>query len=111
MTPNRYGSPPDPPQDPPTTADLFAAFAGDYLLPAPEPIPDADDTPPALGDVDPAEVMERLHPGRAARQAAEQDKAANPARFGAWAAQRFTPNSDSPEAADLAAYLTRTRTP
>jgi hypothetical protein len=105
-TPNRYGSPPGLPEELPSTADLFAAWAGDRLLHAPtEQTAEAVDAPLALGDVDAAAVLDRLYPGRAARQAAEEDRAANPARFGAWAAERFAPSTESPEAADLAAYF------
>lgn len=111
ISPNRYGTPPEPPQEPPSTAEQFAAFAGDYLLPQPaDPSPEAVDAPPALGDVDAAEVLERLYPGRAAAQAAEADRAANAERFGEWAAARFAPSDESPEARDLGRYL-NTRNP
>lgn len=109
IRPNRYGNPPEPPEEL-NAADDFARWAGDYLLGAPsEPSAEAVDAPPALGDVDPAEVLERLYPGRAARAAAEQDRAANPARFGEWVAERFIPSLDNPESRDLARFLNRPR--
>ncbi|MFI7584852.1 hypothetical protein ACH9DO_13795 [Kocuria sp. M1N1S27] len=110
IRPNRYGNPSEPAQEP-NAADDFTRWAGDYLLGTlVEPSAEAVDAPPALGDVDPAEILERLHPGRAARLAAEADKAANADRFGEWAAERFGASSDSPESQDLARFLNNPRT-
>lgn len=111
VRPNRYGPTPKPSENSPSTGEKFAAWAGDYLLPEPaELAAEAVDAPPALTEADAADVLERLHPGRAARAAAEQEKAANPARFGEWAAERFTPSSDTPEAQSLARYLNHSHT-